>query len=243
MMELYDWIHENRPSRVVILTGAGISAESGIPTFRGNDGLWDRYSLEDLATPEGFERNPALVWKWYEWRRAAIRAAEPNAAHLAIAELETSGALDEFLLVTQNVDELHRRAGSRNLIEIHGSVVRCRCSRDGTRVEHPEPFAELPPRCECGALMRPDVVWFGEPLSSADLDAAAAAAERSHLLLVVGTSSQVYPAAGIAHQAGGKTVEVNPQRTDFSRLADFCVAQSAVAAIPRICRAIVEARS
>lgn len=243
MDELKKWIAEVRPSRIVVLTGAGVSAESGIPTFRGQGGLWEQYSLEDLATPEGFSRNPRLVWEWYEWRRSAVREASPNAAHRAIAELEASGRLDEFLLVTQNVDELHRRAGSRQIIELHGSIVRCRCTREGTTRSTLDPFNELPPRCGCGSLLRPDVVWFGEALSMEDLDRAAAVASRSELLVVVGTSSQVYPAAGIAHQAGGATVEVNPETTDYSRHADFVVPRPAAEAMPEIVDAILEARS
>ena len=243
MDELKKWIADARPARVVVLTGAGVSAESGIPTFRGQGGLWEQYSLEDLATPEGFSRNPGLVWEWYEWRRSAVRKASPNAAHRAIAELESSGRLDEFLLVTQNVDELHRRAGSRAIIELHGSIVRCRCTRDGTTRATLDPFDVLPPRCECGSLLRPDVVWFGESLSMQDLEIAASAASRSELLLVVGTSSQVYPAAGIAHHAGGATVEVNPETTDYSRHADFVIQRPAAEAVPEIVASILEARS
>ncbi len=243
MDELRKWIADTRPSRIVVLTGAGVSAESGIATFRGQGGLWEQYSLEDLATPEGFSRNPKLVWEWYEWRRASVRAASPNAAHLAIAELESSGVLDEFLLVTQNVDELHRRAGSERIIELHGSIVRARCSAERKFTSTLEPFSELPPRCDCGELLRPDVVWFGEPLSNEDLHRASVAAAHSELLLVVGTSSQVYPAAGVAHSAGGTTVEINPETTDYSRHADFLIQQRATEAVPEIVRAIVEARS
>lgn len=243
MDELKKWISQARPSRVVVLTGAGVSAESGVPTFRGQGGLWEQYSLEDLATPEGFARNPKLVWEWYEWRRSAVRAAEPNAAHRALAELEASGTLDDFLLVTQNVDELHRRAGSRRIIELHGSLVTTRCTREGIRKSSPYPFPELPPLCHCGAMLRPDVVWFGEPLSTENLHRAAAAASSSELLLVVGTSAQVYPAAGVAHQASGTTVEINPETTDYSRHADFVVARPAAEAVPEVVQAIVEARS
>lgn len=243
MDELKEWIARERPSRIVVLTGAGVSAESGIPTFRGSGGLWEKYSLEDLATPEGFQRDPELVWKWYEWRREAVRKASPNAAHVAIAGLESSGLLKDFLLVTQNVDELHRRAGSRRIIELHGSLVRSRCLGEGTTRTSLEPFDDLPPRCECGSLLRPDVVWFGEALSMGDLERAAQAAAESDLLLVIGTSAQVFPAAGIAYQAGGITVEVNPEETAYSRHADFAIARPAAEAIPEIVDAIVEARS
>ncbi|MDX1582269.1 MAG: NAD-dependent deacylase [Thermoanaerobaculia bacterium] len=243
MNELIEWISRERPSRVVVLTGAGVSAESGIPTFRGQGGLWEKYSLEDLATPEGFAKDPELVWRWYEWRRSAVRKASPNAAHRAIADLETSGRLDEFLLVTQNVDELHRRAGSERIIELHGSIVRSRCVEEGTTASSLDPFDVLPPACSCGSLMRPDVVWFGEALSIADLQKAAEVAERSDLLMVVGTSAQVWPAAGIAYHARGKTVEVNPEQTAYSEHADFVIPRPAAEAVPVIVEAILEARS
>jgi NAD-dependent deacetylase len=157
-----------RAKSLVVITGAGISAESGIPTFRGADGLWRRYRAEDLATPQAFQRDPRLVWEWYDWRRRLISEKEPNAGHVAIAAME--GLFEEFLLITQNVDGLHRKAGSRKLIEIHGNLWRVRCMGEGTVSSNNEvPLKEIPPRCECGALLRPDVVWFGESLSEKDL--------------------------------------------------------------------------
>src|SRR5215212_12179206 len=155
-------IRKRKPKRVVVFTGAGISAESGIPTFRGAGGLWRRFRAEDLATPEAFARDPKLVWEWYEWRRGLVREAQPNAAHLAIARLEASGR--DVTVVTQNVDGLHARAGSRELIELHGNVFRVRCTGEGDVRDAAAPFGDLPPRCACGALLRPDVVWFGEML-------------------------------------------------------------------------------
>jgi NAD-dependent deacetylase len=241
MEKLTSWIRSACPRRVVVLTGAGISAESGVPTFRGSGGLWERYSIEDLATPEGFARDPVLVWRWYEWRRTAVRNAEPNAAHRAIAELEGRGVLDELTVVTQNVDELHRRAGSRNVIELHGSIVRVRCMKGCGSSQHPEGFDDLPPLCGCGALLRPDVVWFGETLSSELLARAAEAASRAELLLVVGTSAVVYPAAGIAHYATGRTVEINTEWTEYSRHADHALQMPAAVAVPPIVDAILEA--
>jgi NAD-dependent deacetylase len=241
MEELTSWIRSACPRRVVVLTGAGISAESGVPTFRGSGGLWERYSIEDLATPEGFARDPVLVWRWYEWRRTAVRNAEPNAAHRAIAELEHRSVLDELTVVTQNVDELHWRAGSRNVIELHGSIVRVRCTKGCGSSQRPEGFEDLPPRCDCGALLRPDVVWFGEALSTELLVRAAEAARRADLLLVVGTSAVVYPAAGIAHYATGRTVEINTERTEYSRHADHALQLPAVVAVPPIVDAILEA--
>ena len=148
---------------VVALTGSGISAESGVPTFReAQSGLWERYDPQQLATPQAFARDPRLVWEWYEWRRKLVREAEPNPGHRALAELERR--IPGFTLVTQNVDELHARAGSRNVIELHGSILRSKCSREAVIVEL-ERNDPVPPRCpRCGALLRPDVVWFGEML-------------------------------------------------------------------------------
>ncbi|HVG24773.1 MAG TPA: Sir2 family NAD-dependent protein deacetylase [Thermoanaerobaculia bacterium] len=146
-------IRNARPRRVVVLTGAGVSADSGIPTFRGAGGLWRNFRPEELATPEAFRRDPMLVWEWYEWRRKLIRAAKPNAAHEALARLPAA------VVVTQNVDGLHARAGSADVVELHGNILCVRCAREDTRRVHEESFDAIPPRCECGALLRPDVVW------------------------------------------------------------------------------------
>jgi NAD-dependent deacetylase len=197
-------IRARKPRRVVAFTGAGVSADSGIPTFRGPDGLWRNFRAEDLATPDAFERDPALVWEWYEWRRALIRKAQPNAAHVAIAQLP------DAVVVTQNVDGLHARAGAKDVIELHGNIFRVRCTRDRTIAMHEEPFAAIPPRCECGALLRPDVVWFGEMLSEDALARASAAIMGADLLLVIGTSGIVYPAAGLVSLHRGLSIEVNP---------------------------------
>jgi len=148
-------------SSLLVLTGAGVSAESGIPTFRGTDGLWKKYRAEDLASPEAFQKNPQLVWEWYEYRRNLIEKATPNAAHRAITQLEE--LFPHFLLVTQNVDGLHLKAGSGKVIELHGNIFRSRCSRNGSVVKETAKSG-FPPRCECGAYLRPDVVWFGESL-------------------------------------------------------------------------------
>lgn len=208
--------------RVVVLTGAGVSAESGIPTFRGADGLWRRHRAEELATPEAFARDPRLVWEWYEWRRQLIAARRPNAAHEAIAALEVRA--QDFLLVTQNVDGLHRRAGSRRIVELHGNLWRVRCPAEGTVTENLEvPLPSLPPRCACGALLRPDVVWFGEALPTDAIRRAYDAVESCDVMLVVGTSALVQPAAslpmiGKAH--GAYLVEVNLEPTPLSGFAD-----------------------
>jgi NAD-dependent deacetylase len=181
--------------RVVALTGSGISAESGVPTFReAQTGLWERYDPQELATPEAFARDPHLVWEWYEWRRNLVAKAEPNPGHRALAELERR--IPGFTLVTQNVDGLHERAGSRNIIELHGNILRSKCSLEDEVIQPEEHDDSVPPRCaRCGAFLRPDVVWFGEMLPVGALEAASQAARGCDLFLSIGTSSLVYPAA------------------------------------------------
>lgn len=235
------WIEQNHPRTIAALTGAGISAESGVPTFRDAGGLWENYRAEELATPEAFARDPKLVWRWYEWRRGIIRDAIPNDGHLALASLEEllaerGGA---FTLITQNVDGLHRRAGSRNVIELHGNIFRVRCTREGTREERAETFEALPPACSCGALLRPDVVWFGEMLPPGAIEDSAAAVAGADLLLVVGTSGVVHPAAGLVSMLRrGAAIEVNPQETPITRLAQLSVHAPAAVALPRLAAAI-----
>ena len=209
---------------IVVLTGAGVSAESGVPTFRGEDGLWRNYRAEDLATPSAFARDPKLVWEWYQWRRELIAGCRPNPAHDFIARLERDHGGD-FLLVTQNVDGLHRLAGSSKLVEVHGNIWDVRCAACGAgREDRTLPFPELPPRCdECGGLLRPGVVWFGEALPEAAMGLAFAAAQSCDLMLVVGTSAVVYPVAylpQLAKRAGAYVVEVNPDETPLTPLAD-----------------------
>lgn len=220
---------------IVVLTGAGVSAESGVPTFRGAGGLWRTYRAEDLATPEAFRRDPRLVWEWYAWRREAVAACQPNAAHHAIAQMEQ--ATPDFTLVTQNVDGLHEQAGSRRVLRLHGSLWTLRCTREGRRVENRDvPLAEMPPRCVCGALLRPDVVWFGEALDPSTVAAALAAARRADLLLVVGTSALVTPAANlplVTLEAGGRVVEFNVERTWLSDYIAATVLGPAAETLPR----------
>ena len=208
--------------RVVVITGAGISAESGVPTFRGKDGLWKNYRAEELATPWAFERDPELVWRWYDWRRGLIAKAKPNTGHLTIAKMET--IYPEFTLITQNVDGLHRKAGSRNVIEIHGNLWRVRCTEEGkTFYLEDVPLQEIPPRCSCGALVRPDVVWFGESLDPHLIQKSHQALTACDLLFVIGTSGVVQPVAGfpaIAKQAGATLIEINLDTTPISALAD-----------------------
>src|SRR3954468_12571672 len=179
-------IRRHPPRRVVVFTGAGVSAESGIPTFRGPGGLWRNFRSEDLATPEAFARDPQLVWEWYESRRGLLRDAPTNAAPREIAKLE------DAVFVTQNVDALHARAGSRDIIELHGSLFRVRCTRERTTHDHAGAFDSVPPHCKCGALLRPDVVWFGEMLPPPALERASREISECDLLLVIGTSGVVY---------------------------------------------------
>lgn len=197
---------------VVALTGAGISRESGLPTFReAGTGLWARYRPEELATPEAFARDPALVWRWYAWRRSLVAAAEPNAAHHALVDL--ARRTPTFTLVTQNVDALHRRAGSTDVVELHGDVTRVHCAGCGMTAPAGALPDDTPPQCDCGSLLRPAVVWFGEQLPFEALERATMAAADADLFLVIGTSGLVYPAAGlsdIAARAGAAVISINP---------------------------------
>jgi NAD-dependent deacetylase len=226
----------SRAERVVVLTGAGVSAESGVPTFRGPEGLWRQYRAEDLATPEAFRRDPKLVWEWYDWRRQLIAKCEPNPAHHSIALLERDSP--EFLLITQNVDGLHRRAGSVRMVELHGNLWRVRCLAEGTTAETFEvPLRSLPPRCACGELLRPDVVWFGEALPAEALQQAFEAAERCDVFLVVGTSAVVQPAGSlpmIARRRGAYVVEVNLEPTALTSSAHESHHGKAGEVLPRL---------
>ena len=227
--------------RVVVLTGAGVSAESGVPTFRDAlTGLWATFDPLELATPSAFARNPKLVWDWYAERRAQLLQVAPNAGHLALAQLEAR--VPAFLLATQNVDGLHARAGSREIVELHGNISRVRCSReDRVVLRWDEPFDAMPPRCPaCSAYLRPDVVWFEELLPARALERAEEAARDCDLLIVAGTSGEVYPAAAIpqyAKSAGARIVEVNPNPTPLSALADDVLRGPSASVLP----ALVEA--
>jgi NAD-dependent deacetylase len=228
---------------VAVLTGSGISAESGVPTFRdAQTGLWARFRPEDLATPDAFAREPALVWEWYAWRRELVARAEPNAGHRALVAL--AQRVPRLTLITQNVDGLHQRAGSVDVIEFHGNIARSRCSREGVAVEPPAGSRDVPPRCpRCGAHVRPDVVWFGETIPPLALEHAFDAAHGCDLFLSVGTSSQVYPAAGLAeaaHAAGACVVEINPERTPHSRFATWQLAGPAGEMLPALLAALAE---
>lgn len=196
----------------VALTGAGVSAESGVPTFRGADGLWKSFRPEELATPEAFERDPFLVWEWYDWRRGLVASVRPNPAHYALAGLE--GKNPAFTLITQNVDGLHNLAGSRNVLSLHGSIWTVRCVECGYSSENREVPIRILPRCPCGGVLRPWVVWFGEPLPEDVIEKAFEASALSDFMMVVGTSGVVQPAASLAmraKRAGAFLVEINPE--------------------------------
>ena len=223
---------------LLALTGAGISAESGLATFRGPGGLWEGRNPMELATPEAFASDPVTVWRFYAWRRERAAAAVPNPAHRALAALEASRA--DFQLVTQNVDGLHERSGSRSMIRLHGSLWRLRCTAEGIEKEDLRiDLGPLPPRCRCGALLRPAVVWFGERLPAEALQAADRAARQARLVLVVGTSSLVVPAASlplVAREQGAYIVEVNPEPTPLSPLADERLSGPAGQILPILAR-------
>ena len=230
---------------VVILTGAGVSAESGVPTFReAQTGLWAKFDPEELATPEAFRRNPRLVWEWYAWRRERVAGAKPNPGHLAIAAMESF--FSRFLVITQNVDGLHQRAGSRNVSERHGNINRTKCFEEGTIVSQWANAGEVPPRCPaCGGFLRPDVVWFNESLPELELNRATQATAGCDLFLSIGTSTVVYPAASLpfaAKRNGATVVEINPDPTPFTPEADFVLAGAAGIILPELLAAIKSAQ-
>lgn len=229
--------------RVVVLTGAGVSAESGVPTFRGPDGLWKQHRAEDLATPGAFARDPRLVWEWYGWRRGLVARCVPNAAHVALAR--AASARRNFRIVTQNVDGLHAAAATTPAavpLELHGSLVRTRCTRCGERREDRSTIdatsVDTLPRCAgCGALARPDVVWFGEPLDAEVLREATHLAAAADVCLVIGTSALVYPAAGLAEltrRGGGHVIEVNLAETPLTSAATVALRGAAATIVPEL---------
>ena len=229
--------------RVIVLTGAGVSAESGVPTFRGAGGLWKEYRAEDLATPAAFARDPRLVWEWYGWRRRLVQGCTPNAAHVALAE--TAARRDGFRIVTQNVDGLHvaaARAPSAQPLELHGSLFRTRCTQcSERRADHDDVDATSTatlPRCTaCGALARPDIVWFGESLDAGVLDEAMRLASGANVCVVIGTSALVHPAAGLAdltRRAGGAVIEINLADTPLTSSATVALRGSASVLVPEL---------
>ena len=211
---------------VAVLTGSGVSAESGVPTFReAQTGLWALYNPEELATPEAFARDPRLVWEWYEWRRELVEKAAPNPGHEALAELERR--ITSFTLITQNVDGLHRRAGSQNVVELHCNIQRSKCSREGVVIQPLADDTRIPPSCpRCEAVLRPDVVWFGEALPVAALPQALEVSRDCDLFLSAGTSGLVQPAASLPFEAlrsGAVIVEINPNESPLTRHADYAL--------------------
>ena len=226
-------------SKIVVLTGAGISSESGIATFRDADGLWENHKVEDMATPEGFFRDPETVWRFYIQRRKQVLSATPNPAHRALAELEDYVENGNFLLVTQNVDGLHRRAGTRNLIEIHGSLFRDRCTKCDYRVETNELYEDVPPLCpHCKAMLRPDVVWFGENLHSQNLTRAFSSLAEADLYIAIGTSGIVYPVSMFVYETPAASVYVVVERPKNDDGFDEVVLGKAGETLPAIIRDI-----
>jgi NAD-dependent deacetylase len=229
-----EWLAQ--ANSLAILTGAGISAESGVPTFRGAGGLWKDFKPEELATPEAFTRDPRLVWEWYDSRRQAIAKAQPNAAHRALVEIEKRKP--RFTLITQNVDGLHDLAGSGKILKLHGDIWRMLCTTCGANFPNRRaPLPKIPPHCACGGMARPGVVWFGEPLPEGMMKEAEHAVEAAQVFLVIGTSAVVYPAAGLipfAKQAGAKVIEINMEETAYSATVDCTLRGPAGELLPQL---------
>jgi len=227
--------------RLAALTGAGVSQESGLRTFRdAQDGLWAQYKPQDLASPEAFARDPKLVWDWYTWRREAIKGVRPNQGHYALVEIEKQ--IPEFTLITQNVDGLHRMAGSQNVRELHGNIHRVRCSECGKFAEAWEDDLESVPQCKrCRGLLRPDVVWFGESLPLDQLEGAVEAARMCDVFFSIGTSGVVQPAASLAHAArnhGAVVVEINAEPTSLTEKADYFFQGKSGEMLPELVKAV-----
>ena len=230
-------------ARLAALTGAGISQESGLRTFRdAQTGLWAQYKPEDLASPEAFRRDPKLIWDWYAWRREAVKGVRPNAGHYALVDIEA--CLPEFSLITQNVDGLHRMAGSRNVLELHGNIQRVRCADCYIFTETWGDDTESVPQCSvCGGLLRPDVVWFGEALPRDQLEAAVEAARTCEVFFSIGTSGVVQPAASLAHAArnrGAVVVEINAEPTPLTHKANYAFHGKSGELLPELVKAVWE---
>ncbi|HEX9935269.1 MAG TPA: NAD-dependent deacylase [bacterium] len=228
--------HMKNAGRVAVLTGAGVSAESGVPTFRGEDGLWKKFRPEELASIDAFMANPELVWEWYSARRQIVREKKPNPGHMALAEMES--IFREFTLITQNVDGFHQRAGSRNVLELHGNILFSKCIRCGAKSDRVEFSIERRiPLCPCGGQMRPDVVWFGEALPQDVLVQAFEASKHCDVFFSIGTSAVVHPAASLplaAKQAGALIVEINTERTALSDFADEMIIGKSGEVLPEL---------
>jgi NAD-dependent deacetylase len=227
---------------VTASTGAGISVESGVPTFRDRQkGLWAQYNPEELSTPRAFLRNPRLVWEWYAWLRKQVAAANPNAAHHALARME--GIFPQFHLVTQNIDGLHQRAGSKRVIELHGNITRSKCFDENTVFTTWDETGEVPPKCpDCGGWLRPDVVWFEEPMPEVEMELAERASTGCDVFISIGTSVVVYPAAALPFEAlrsGATVVEINPQPTALTEEAHYVLPGPAGNVLPELLKALV----
>lgn len=232
MDQIRAWL--DAANSVAVLTGAGISAESGIPTFRGPGGMWRNFRPEDLATPGAFARDPKLVWEWYNWRRGLIAKAKPNPGHAALAAL--AKRIPDLTVITQNVDDLHDRAGSREVLKVHGDIWNLRCSECGAEhQDHRSSIPDLPPRCACAGIERPGVVWFSEQLPQKVWLRAEEAVRQAGVLLVIGTAAVVYPAAGLvglAKSSGAKVVEINIAETPVSSMVDASLRGPAAEILP-----------
>ena len=224
----------------MVSTGAGISTESGIPAFRGPDGLWENFKPEELATPEAFQRDPRKVWEWYDWRRQKISKVEPNNGHRALVEMES--IFPRMFLFTQNIDGLHQRAGSKQVHELHGSIWRVRCLKERRTFEtFQTPFEQMPPHCECGSLVRPDVVWFGEALPAEVLATAWQVAANCDVFFLIGSSATVEPAASfawIARENGAVVVEINDEITPVTEIANECFLGKSGVVLPQLVNAL-----
>ena len=219
--------------KIVFVTGAGISQESGIPTFRGKDGLWRNYNAMELATIDAFYKNPKLVWEWYNERRRNIFAAQPNLGHKAITELEKYA---EVTILTQNIDGLHQKAGSTEVLELHGSIVKIKCSVCDFKDEIITEFFEIPPLCKCGNILRPDVIWFGESLSQDIWQRAIIFSSQCDLMIIVGTSLVVSPANTLpiyAKQNNATLIEINPEKIERSLEMDLVIRNTSVKVLPK----------
>ncbi|MGZ8898799.1 MAG: SIR2 family NAD-dependent protein deacylase [Limisphaerales bacterium] len=229
---------------VSVLTGAGVSAESGVPTFRDSQtGFWSKFRPEDLATARGFKRDPKIVWEWYDWRRKMVLDAKPNGGHLALAEMES--IFPEFQLITQNIDGLHQRAGSKRVIELHGNISKTKCFEENTPVKSWADTGDIPPKCpRCGGMLRPDVVWFEEAMPMAEFRQAVRATE-CDVFMVVGTSSLVYPAAELPLEAarnGAVVMEINTTMTEITEQVQFHVDGQSGVVLPELVQAVRAAR-
>jgi len=240
-IELTTLLRKSQSPKIAVLTGAGVSQESGLRTFRdAQTGLWAQYKPEDLASPEAFRRNPKLIWDWYAWRREAVKGVRPNRGHYALVEIEQR--IPIFTLITQNVDGLHRMAGSQNVLELHGNIQRVRCAKCYTFAESWGDDTESVPQCVvCGGLLRPDVVWFGEALPRDQLEAAVEAARSCDVFFSIGTSGVVQPAASLAHAArnrGVVVVEINAEPTPLTPKVDFVLQGKSGEILPELVKAV-----